>query len=154
MAIKQKQSVLLSSGLPLAPWIFVNNAFDTSTVYAEALCSLIPHARFCESLLLKPLYEDSGKHVISIWANSSTVPYQAAKIARAHQVKALERGCNMASVSLCNDASFRDFLAVDEKDWPVNHITINIDGAPVEEVGKRIFRWLCEYAHHSSSVIR
>jgi hypothetical protein len=55
----------------------------------------------------------------------------------------------MASVILCNDSTFGDFLAVAEKDWPANHITIKVDGAPAEEVGKRILRWLCKFCYPS-----
>lgn len=67
-------------------------------------------------------------------------------MARACQVKALKRGCNVASVFLCTDSTFKDFEAVKETERPSNHITINIDGVPVAEVGKRIVRWLCEYS--------
>ena len=49
----------------------------------------------------------------------------------------------MVSVTLCNDSTFSDFQAAAKEEWPANHIMINIDGAPVEEVGKRILRWLC-----------
>jgi hypothetical protein len=135
----------LDSGLPVAPKIFLNSSVDTASVYAQALSSFIPYSRIYETLNPQiPLYEDSENHVVPIWANSSKVASEAANMARDCQVKALKRGCNTASVFLCNDGSIKDFLAVDDKDWPSNHITINVDGVPVAEVGKKIVKWLCE----------
>lgn len=73
------------------------------------------------------------------------IAHDAAKFARAVQVKTLKEGYNMASVTLCNDSTFGQFSAVNESDWPSNHININIGDAPMEEVAKRILKWLCEY---------
>jgi len=135
----------LDSGLPVAPKIFLNSSLDAACDYAQALSSFIPYSRVHETLNPQvPLYEDSDQHVIPVWANSSKVASEAASTARECQVKALKRGCNTASVFLCNDDTIKDFLAVDEADWPSNHITINVDGVPVAEVGKKIVKWLCE----------
>jgi hypothetical protein len=151
MAKKQKQpSQKLAKGLPLAPWIFINNSFDYSTIYSDALCSLIPHSRVYEYLELLIGFGGSKSHPISIWADSSTEANQAAEMARSCQVEALNQGCNMASVSLCNDNTFSVFSALEGRNWPKNHLSINVDRVPVEEVAKRIVRWLCKCTSNSS----
>ncbi len=154
MTKKQKQpSSKLVNGLPAAPWIFINNSLNTSNVYADALSDFIPQSRVYEALQpLTSLYEGSEPHAVSIWAHS-TAAHQAADIARGCQVKALRRGCNVASVALCNDSTFSYFLAVNESAWPINHITINIDETPIEEVAKRIVRWLCEFTTPSAAML-
>ncbi|KAF7502191.1 hypothetical protein GJ744_006761 [Endocarpon pusillum] len=133
----------IDSGLPLAPWILINNSVDASTVYADAVCSLIPHSSvYTGPDLMTPIHKPQEYHAITIWANSSTVPSEVVDTARTCQVRALSQGCNTASVNLCNDATFQDFQAVNADDWPVNHFTINVDGAPVEEISKKIVKWL------------
>jgi hypothetical protein len=146
MAKKQKQaSPKLASGLPVAPWIFINNSLGTGNSYADALCSLIPYSRIYESLQpLSSISQDLEPHTISILANSSTAAYLTANIASSYQVQARERGCNLASVALCNDDTFNDFVDMDKKEWQSNHIIINVDGTSIEEVAKMIIRWLCK----------
>lgn len=143
----RKASRNLDSGLPLAPWILINNSADASTLYADAVCSLIPHSSiYTGPDLLTRIHQARETHAVNIWANSSTVPSQVANAARACQVRALSQGCNTACVNLCNDATFQDFLAVNADDWPINHITINIDGVSVEEISKKVVKWLCKYS--------
>jgi hypothetical protein len=135
----------LDTGLPVAPKIFLNSSLGAACDYAQALSSYIPYSRVHETLNPQvPLYEDSDHHVISIWANSSKVASEAANTARDCQVKALKRGCNTASIFLCSNDTIKDFHAVNEADWPSNHVAINVDGVPVAEVGKKIVKWLCE----------
>lgn len=142
--MQKQRSSKPAVGLPLAPWIFINNFLNTSNVYASALCSLLPQSCVYESCqLLSSTYKGSESPSISIWANSSTAPHEAACRARDCHVKALKRGCNVASVFLCNDSTLYDFLCMDEKNLPINHIAININGTSIEEVAKKIVRWLC-----------
>jgi hypothetical protein len=136
----------LASGLPVAPWIFINNSTDASNSYADALSSLIPYSLVYQAP--RPptsSYKGSEPHAVSIWANSASVANQAANTARECQAKAVKRGCNMASISLCNDSTIHDFLAVDKKDWPGNQFITNVVGVPTEKVAQRILKWLCEY---------
>lgn len=146
MARKQKQaSPKDSNGLPIAPWILVTNTFSFSDCYAAALCSLIPDSavKDCVQPLL-PISGNSEPTAVSIWANFPTTANNAASVAREHQVAALKRGCNMVSVALCNDITFGDLQAVAKEEWPIHHITVNVEGMPTEAVAERILRWLCK----------
>lgn len=48
----------------------------------------------------------------------------------------------MASLVLCNNSNMMKYLAVDKAKWPENHTFIKVDDVPVEEVGRKIIRWL------------
>ncbi len=136
----------IDSGLPPAPWILINNSADASTVYADAVCSLITHSSvYTEPGLMTRMNKARKTDAVTIWAKSSTLPSQVVSIARTCQVGALSQGCNTACVNLCNDATFRDFLSVNADDWPVNHIIINIHGITAEEISKKVFKWLCKH---------
>lgn len=150
MAKKQKQqSFKRSNDLPTPPWIQIINTLDTSNVYAEALCSLIPHSHVHDSSeTLSSLFHSDCK-TVSIWTKFSISANRAANMARDCQNAAMKRGCNMASITLCNDSTFKDFMAVAEKDWPANHVNIQVDGTPADEVGKQILRWLCKFGRSS-----
>lgn len=150
MAEKQKQpSQKLGKGLPVAPWIFINNSFDCSTIYSDALCSLIPHSQVYKRFELLTGFGGPKSRPVSIWADSSAEANEAAEMARSCQVEALNHGCNMASISLCNDNTFSVFSALEGRNWPQNHLSINVDRVPVEEVAKRIVRWLCTCTNSS-----
>jgi hypothetical protein len=150
MAKKQRQpTAKLASGLPVAPWIYINNSINdsvnTSADYAAAVSSLIPHSH-----TFSPAdwyHEVPEHHAISILTSSYTFAYSTACAAREIHTKALKRGCNMASIALCNDTTFKDFS---EANWPVNHITINIGNLSIEEAAKKIVRWLCEFHRHQT----
>lgn len=144
--MQKDHSSKLANGLPVAPSILINNTFDTSHIYADALCSLIPNGKVFEPLQpLTSLYESRGHKAISIWAGSSPMASQAASLARDCQVKALKRGRNMAFIYLCNDSTHRQFLALPQKAWPTNHLIINVENVPSQEVAKRTVKWLCEF---------
>lgn len=141
--MQRVQSSKLTNGLPLAPSILINNAVDTSNIYADALCSLIPHSRVFEPIQpLASFCENNGHKAISIWPSPVTVASQAAKLARDCQVKALKRGRNMAFIYLCNDSTWPQFLAVPTEDWPTNHRVINVETMSSQDVAKGIVRWL------------
>lgn len=144
MSAKGKlSSAKLGLGMPAAPWVFINNSIDDSNAYADALCSLIPHshvyqvpqssATSCKGL---------DPNATTIWVNSSTDAKDVAYTTRDYQAKALKRGCNLVSISLCNDSTINQFSAATRLEWPANRFVTNVGGATSKEVAQRILKWL------------
>ena len=135
----------LARGLPLAPWIFVNNSINGSKNHADALASLVPQSSVCT--YPGPMMSLDGRaelHEVCIWAHSPTLASEAAEIGRHCQIRAQEQGRNMAFVALCDNATMVEYSEVGKRKWPENHTFINVEGIPVEVVGERIIKWLCK----------
>ena len=139
--------------LPIAPWIYINSSGDLSSATPQAvaaqLISLIPKASWVANpagalngaLHRVELKDDDLKlETDTVWliVDDNKDVDAAISTAKEYQRITIKRGCNFASVNLC-DGKDRNGA------FGTNHLELDCKNLVTEAAAKKIFRWLCKF---------
>lgn len=141
------------SGLPKAPWLFVNDATSDAKFGDQVLAdlmSLIPIARISHLDLDEPNHRCSGvdwkwpatENCIVIFGCRQLDASAASETANERREKAIELGKNFASVNLTKDGSATEHGST--VNWGTNHLELNTTRLTAPQAADKIFKWLCK----------
>src|SRR5271170_4903836 len=125
----------VSCGLPIAPWIYVNDPLDHAAV-ASVLNGLIPNGVLITETTdktLKQISDPNYSAVVVVLATSypeaCTTAMQA--IANEYREAAITHSCNFASINVSYNNAHKAAAG-----WGTNHLEVGASGLTAQEVAE------------------
>lgn len=163
-AVKAQQS----SGLPLAPWIYINDttasiglkvaqalvalvplaAIVTKTIESDPASSIISvHQRPSNEATLKTAILNASKaSVVAIYVETNSDLNHATWAANFLREAAIKRGNNFTSINLSNSTTHPISIAPEAPltVWGTNHLDLDMADMKHGAAADKIFKWLCK----------
>jgi hypothetical protein len=149
---KAKTSKHAKAGLPLAPWIYINDTTRETTEVADALSALIPetsanHLAKIASTNIEQALQSADQNTLPgealiIFAGFEKNQITAAHDANYHREAAIRHGRNFASVNITSETT-EDVASGIKPDWGTNHLHLKTNGG-IQKTAESIFKWLCK----------